>query len=104
YTANISSKTMFCGGLINGIEAIDNLSSTAATFSSGFNATAYLQPGENQLELAVAPSGVYDDDLTYRADDTCQVTLYGAFSDGTKKEMSNLTVTVEDGKPTIKDS
>ncbi|OOE48779.1 glycosyl hydrolase family 26, partial [Salinivibrio kushneri] len=104
YTANISSKTMYCFGVINNIDAIDNLGATAATFSSGFNATAYLQPGENQLELAVAPSGVYDDDLTYRADDTCQVTLYGAFPDGTKKEISNLTVTVEDGKPTIKDS
>ncbi|OOE87514.1 glycosyl hydrolase family 26 [Salinivibrio siamensis] len=86
------------------MEAIDNLSSSAATFSSGFNATAYLQPGENQLELAVAPSGVYDDNLTYRDDDSCEVTLYGVFPDGTKKEISNLTVTVEDGKPTIKDS
>ncbi|OOE49108.1 glycosyl hydrolase family 26 [Salinivibrio kushneri] len=86
------------------MEAIDNLSSAAATFSSGFNATAYLQPGKNQLGIMVSPSGVYDDDLTYRADDTCQVTLYGAFPDGTKKEISNLTVTVEDGKPTIKDS
>ncbi|OOF32234.1 glycosyl hydrolase family 26, partial [Salinivibrio costicola subsp. alcaliphilus] len=57
YTANISSQTMFCGGLINGIEAIDNLSSSAATFSSGFNATAYLQPGENHLELGTVPSG-----------------------------------------------
>ncbi|WP_284509805.1 glycosyl hydrolase family 26 [Salinivibrio costicola] len=104
YTANISSKTMFCGGLINGIEAIDNLSSSAATFSSGFNGTAYLQPGKNQLGIMVSPSGVYDDDFTYRADDTCQATLYGAFPDGTKKEISNLTVTVEDGKPTIKDS
>ncbi len=104
YTANISSQTMYCFGVINNIDAIDNLNARAATFSSGFNATAYLQPGKNQLELAVAPSGVYDDDFTYRAGDTCQVTLYGAFSDGTKKEMSNLTVTVEDDQPTIKDS
>ncbi|OOE54488.1 glycosyl hydrolase family 26 [Salinivibrio kushneri] len=86
------------------MEAIDNLSSSAATFSSGFNATAYLQPGENHLELGTVPSGAYEDDFTYRADDTCQVTLYGAFPDGTKKEISNLTATVEDGKPTIKDS
>ncbi|OOE46008.1 glycosyl hydrolase family 26 [Salinivibrio kushneri] len=86
------------------MEAIDNLSSSATTFSSGFNATAYLQPGENQLELGTVPSGAYEDDFTYRADDTCQVTLYGAFPDGTKKEISNLTATVEDGKPTIKDS
>ncbi|OOF29371.1 glycosyl hydrolase family 26 [Salinivibrio sp. IB872] len=86
------------------MDAIDNLSSTAATFSSGFNATAYLQPGENQINMRVLPSGAYEDDFTYRADDTCQVTLYGAFPDGTKKEISNLTATVEDGKPTIKDS
>ncbi|OOE49107.1 glycosyl hydrolase family 26 [Salinivibrio kushneri] len=86
------------------MDAIDNLGSSAATFSSGFNATAYLQPGENQINMRVLPSGAYEDDFTYRADDTCQVTLYGAFPDGTKKEISNLTATVEDGKPTIKES
>ncbi|WP_240472808.1 hypothetical protein [Salinivibrio socompensis] len=32
YTANISSQTMFCGGLVNGIEAIDNLSSRLPPF------------------------------------------------------------------------
>ncbi|OOF30224.1 glycosyl hydrolase family 26, partial [Salinivibrio costicola subsp. alcaliphilus] len=62
YTANIRSQTIYCFGVINNIDAIDNLGSTAATFSSGFNATAYLQPGENHLELGTVPSGAYEDD------------------------------------------
>ncbi|OOF32236.1 glycosyl hydrolase family 26, partial [Salinivibrio costicola subsp. alcaliphilus] len=62
YTANIRSQTMYCNGLVNDIDAIDNLGSPAATFSSGFNATAYLQPGENQINIRVLPSGAYEDD------------------------------------------
>ncbi|OOF31898.1 hypothetical protein BZJ21_15475, partial [Salinivibrio costicola subsp. alcaliphilus] len=32
YTANIRSQTMYCFGVINNIDAIDNLGSSAATF------------------------------------------------------------------------
>jgi len=104
YTANIRSKTMYCAGVINGMEQLGNLSSRTGTFSSGFNATAFLQPGNNQLDLWVIPSGAYNGDFTYKESDQCQVTLYGAFEDGAKREMSSLSVTVEEGKPTIKTS
>ncbi|GHX99204.1 glycosyl hydrolase family 26 [Vibrio cholerae] len=65
YTANINSKTIFCGGMINGMEQLDNLSSDSGTFSSGFNATAFLQPGENELNLWTVPVGAYNGDFTY---------------------------------------
>ncbi len=104
YTANIRSKTMHCGGMINYMEQLDNLGMSSASFSSGFNATAFLQQGKNQLDIWTVPSGFYDGDFTYREPDQCQVVLYGAFEDGKKREMSSLTATVEDGKTTIKTS
>jgi hypothetical protein len=104
YTANIRSETMFCAGVINGMEQLDNLGTHSATFSSGFNATAFLQQGENQLELWTVPSGAYEGDYTYNPNDNSQVTLYGAFEDGAKKEISSLTATVDKDKPTIKTS
>ena len=103
YTANIRSETLYCGGYINGMNQLDNLGGSG-TFSSGFNATAFLQPGSNKMSLKIVPSGAYEGDFTYKPEDNCQVTLYGAFEDGAKKELSSLTVTIEDEKPTIKTS
>ena len=101
YTANISARTVFCGGLINGMEQLDNLSTTSGTFTAGFNASAFLQPGENQFTIATAPIGVYDGDFTYRENDRCELALFGAFPDGTKEELSSLSATIVDGKPTV---
>jgi hypothetical protein len=101
YTANISARTVFCGGIINGMEQLDNLSTTSGTFTAGFNATAFLQPGINELNLAMVPLGLYKGDYTYKADDRCELSLFGAFPDGTKEELSSLSATIIDGKPTV---
>ena len=101
YTANISARTVFCGGMINGFEQLDNLSTTSGTFTAGFNASAFLQPGENTLDLWTVPIGAYDGDFTYRENDRCELALFGAFPDGTKEEMSSLSATIIDGKPTV---
>ncbi|EKF9774443.1 glycosyl hydrolase family 26, partial [Vibrio cholerae] len=86
------------------MQMLDNLKTHSGTFSSGFNPTAYLQPGDNTLDMSVAPIGVYDEDLTYRTDDQCEMTLYGASPDGSKEEISSLITTIVDAKPTIKES
>ncbi len=104
YTANINSNTIFCGGMINGMEQLDNLGSDSGTFSSGFNATAFLQPGENELNLWTVPVGAYNGDFTYHENDRCELTIFGAFPDGNKQELSNLTATIIDGKPNVKTS
>lgn len=104
YTTNIQSETVYCFAAFNKMDMLDNLKTSSGTFSSGFNPTAYLQPGDNVLNLDVVPIGVYEQDDTYRPDDQCEMTLYGAFPDGKKVEISSLYVTVEDGKPTTKTS
>ncbi|EOW9181720.1 glycosyl hydrolase family 26, partial [Vibrio cholerae] len=45
YTTNIRSQTIYCFGLVNDMQMLDNLKTHSGTFSSGFNPTAYLQPG-----------------------------------------------------------
>ncbi|ENL3531291.1 glycosyl hydrolase family 26, partial [Vibrio cholerae] len=37
------------------MEQLDNLGSDSGTFSSGFNATAFLQPGENEFSIGTVP-------------------------------------------------
>ncbi|CAM3201225.1 Uncharacterised protein [Vibrio fluvialis] len=104
YTTNIQAETVYCLGLFNKMQMLDNLKTSSGTFSSGFNPTAYLQPGENSLDISVAPIGVYDDDYTYKDSDQCEMTLFGAFPDGKKVELSSLHITVDEGKPTAKTS
>jgi hypothetical protein len=104
YTTNIRAQTVYCFGLFNKMQMLDNLKTSSGTFSSGFNPTAYLQPGENSLDLYTAPIGLYERDYTYHDDDQCEMTLYGAFPNGEKEEMSSLHITIEEGKPTAKAS
>ncbi|MBF4322774.1 glycosyl hydrolase family 26, partial [Vibrio anguillarum] len=47
------------------MKMLDNLKTSSGTFTSGFNPTAYLQPGENSLDLYTAPIGLYERDYTY---------------------------------------
>ncbi|TQP39403.1 glycosyl hydrolase family 26, partial [Vibrio cholerae] len=86
------------------MEQLDNLGSDSGTFSSGFNATAFLQPGENEFSIGTVPSGAYNGDFTYHENDHCELTIFGAFPDGNKQELSNLTATIIDGKPNVKTS
>ncbi|MGD8111850.1 glycosyl hydrolase family 26 [Vibrio sp. TRT 17S01] len=104
YTTNLNSQTMYCSSVFNGIEQYDNLSTSSGTMALGYNSTAFLQPGDNTLELWVAPVGIYEGNDNYNKDDSCSAFLFGAFPDGKKIEISSLSVTVEDGVPTTKTS
>ncbi|MGD8111852.1 glycosyl hydrolase family 26 [Vibrio sp. TRT 17S01] len=104
YTTNVNSQAVYCGSSFNGIEQFNNLKISSGTMSLGYNPTAFLQPGENTLELWTLPLGVHEGNLEYQTDNKCSVLLFGAFPDGKKVEMSSLSVTIEDGKPTTKAS
>ncbi|WP_418114323.1 glycosyl hydrolase family 26 [Vibrio scophthalmi] len=86
------------------MEQFNNLKTSSGTMSMGYNPTAFLQPGENTLGLWTVPFGVYEGDLDYHTDNKCSALLFGAFPDGKKVELSSLSVTVNDGKPTTKTS
>ncbi|ANU39445.1 hypothetical protein VSVS05_04410 (plasmid) [Vibrio scophthalmi] len=104
YTVNVSSQTVYCSSRINDIPQFNNLKTTSGTMSLGYNPTAFLQQGENAFVLWGIPLGVYDGNDEYKPDDKCSITISAAFPDGQKVEMSNLTMTIEDGKPTTKTS
>ncbi|MEI6858206.1 MAG: hypothetical protein V5788_00135 [Shewanella sp.] len=105
YTVNLNAQAMFCGGAINYMEQLDNLSGEG-TSMSGFNATAFLQPGLNQFDLWSAPMGMYEQDgvASYLEDTSCSATLFASFKSGEQVELTSLIVTEENALPTIKNS
>ncbi|WP_069447319.1 glycosyl hydrolase family 26 [Vibrio scophthalmi] len=86
------------------MEQYDNLNTSSGTMALGYNATAFLQPGDNTLELWIAPVGIYEGNDNFSEEDSCSAVLFGAFPDGQKLEISSLSVTIEDGVPTTKGS
>jgi hypothetical protein len=104
YTANISSNKMICYGVINKMNQLDNMAAFEGTFSSGFNATAFLQPGINSINLYTVPNSARQRDPVYHPGEWSQLTLFGAFEDGHKDELTSLRVTDRDGHATTKTS
>ncbi len=87
------------------MDQLDNLGSEGTTMS-GFNATAFLQPGVNQFNLWSVPVDVYEQKgiVPYRKGSNCSATLFAAFKSGEQVELTNLTVTEEEGIPNVKTS
>jgi len=104
YSESINSQTMYCGARVNGMEQLTNLGIDSGTFNAGFNPTAFLEEGVNNLELWTAPIGVYEKDYTYHEDDNCKINFVAAFKDGKITELTSLTANIEEGKPTVKHS
>ncbi|WP_197027529.1 hypothetical protein [Marinobacterium lacunae] len=104
YTVNMNSKEMFCGGVINGMEQLDNLSTRDGTFFSGFNATAFLHKGDNELELLVASADIYEGGSEHRENGRCEAVVNAALKDMEVIELTSLSVDVIDGRPSIASS
>lgn len=104
YAVNMSSQDMFCGGLINDMEQLDNLSTENGTFMAGFNATAFLQKGDNSLGAIVASADIYDGESTHRESGQCTITVNAAESNGNSIELTSFEIEVSDGYPTIEKS
>ncbi|KEA65586.1 hypothetical protein ADIMK_0212 [Marinobacterium lacunae] len=104
YVVNMTSKEMYCGGLINGMEQLDNLSTKSGTVMMGFNATAFLKKGVNKMELGVVPLDARNGMEAHREGARCETTLKAAFKDNDDVELTSLLATEESGVPTIKSS
>lgn len=104
YVSNMQSEKMFCYIIANDMRQIDNSSSDYGDAMTGANLTAFLQPGKNDLQVAVVPGGAYDGERIHRDNGKCTVSVSGAFENGVKAELTSITVTAEDGKATAKTS
>ena len=101
YNADYNIQTIFCATIINGSMIFNNWFNDRISESGYNNATAFLQPGKNEIGLTTVAFGAYDGDFTYRENDRCELTLFGDYPNGTQQELSNLIVTIINDKPSI---
>ncbi|MFM2477849.1 glycosyl hydrolase family 26 [Celerinatantimonas sp. MCCC 1A17872] len=108
YLINMNSHHMVCGNMINQMPQLDNTSSVTGDIMTGFNVTAFLQPGENTLDARVASINAFKendgDGSVQRADGECKLVFTANPQHGQPIELSSLNITVDDGKATAKTS
>ncbi|CAG9297766.1 glycosyl hydrolase family 26 [Celerinatantimonas diazotrophica] len=108
YLVHMNSHHMVCGNMINQMPQLDNTTSVTGDIITGFNVTAFLQPGENTLDARVASINGYTenggDGSVQRADGECKLVFTANPQHGQPIELSSLNITVDDGKATVKTS
>ncbi|WP_131912669.1 glycosyl hydrolase family 26 [Celerinatantimonas diazotrophica] len=108
YLVHMNSHHMVCGNMINQMPQLDNTTSVTGDIITGFNVTAFLQPGENTLDARVASINGYTenggDGSVQRADGECKFVFTANPQHGQPIELSSLNITVDDGKATAKTS
>ncbi|CAG9297768.1 glycosyl hydrolase family 26 [Celerinatantimonas diazotrophica] len=108
YLVHMNSHHMVCGNMINQMPQLDNTTSLTGDIITGFNVTAFLQPGENTLDAQVASINGYNenggDGSVQRADGECKLVFTANPQHGQPIELSSLNITVDDGKVTAKTS
>ncbi|MFM2477847.1 glycosyl hydrolase family 26 [Celerinatantimonas sp. MCCC 1A17872] len=108
YLVHMNSHHMICQSLVNNLPQLDNTSSVTGDIITGFNVTAFLQPGENTLDAQVASINAYKenggDGSVQRADGECKFVFTANPQQGQPIELSSLNITVDDGKVTTKTS
>ncbi|AYH17878.1 IdsF [Pectobacterium parmentieri] len=88
---------------VNDLPAVDNTTIDSGTISAGFNLTAFLENGKNDIELLMAPQ-YHEDPETLYPDSSCQV-IVTKDTETTSTEVANFKLTVnEKGEITASDS
>ncbi|AOR57565.1 IdsF [Pectobacterium parmentieri] len=88
---------------VNDLPAIDNTKIDSGTISAGFNLTAFLENGNNDIELLMAPQ-YHDDPKTLFPDSSCQV-IVTKDTETTSTEIAKFKLSVnEKGEITASDS
>ncbi|MGF1708673.1 glycosyl hydrolase family 26 [Enterovibrio baiacu] len=104
YTVTMNSEKMFGGVFINEMEQLDNLSTDEGDVMTGFNATAFLEPGINGIGLLVASADVYEQKKEHRPEGQFGAVLSAVTRENHNTELTSLNISVDDGKPTAKTS
>ena len=102
YAGNLQSEKMFCFMIVNDMQQVDNLSTNHGDAMTGANLTAFLEPGNNELQAFVAPADMYEGGRVHRDNGTCTISAWGASPEGQKTELTSINVTVEEKTPTAK--
>ncbi|MBJ7223029.1 MULTISPECIES: IdsF [unclassified Brenneria] len=88
---------------VNNFPAIDNATIYSGTMSAGFNFTAFLENGANDIELLMGPQNIEDSNTLF-TDSSCQV-IISKETRNTSTEIANFTLSVNNqGKITANGS
>ncbi|MBI0570711.1 IdsF, partial [Pectobacterium parmentieri] len=88
---------------VNDLPAVDNTEMDSGTISAGFNLTAFLENGNNDVELLMGPLD-HKDPKTLYPDSSCQV-IVTKDTETTSTEIANFKLTVnEKGEITANNS
>ncbi|NHB89334.1 hypothetical protein [Photorhabdus tasmaniensis] len=103
YLLSFKSHRSLCVARINGVMALDNVGSKTGTQSSGFNMTAFVENGQNTMELLMGSLDENSD--TFSPDNECEATLTKASPYDDKEVISHIKLTVDDkGNVTTRES
>lgn len=84
YLFSFKSNKSTCILRVNNFPAVDSVRATQGTMSAGFNLTAFLDDGANDIELLMG--GIdYDDPKTLFSDSSCEVTISKDTNDSSVK-------------------
>ncbi|NRN30888.1 hypothetical protein [Photorhabdus heterorhabditis] len=106
YLLSFKSQRSLCVARINGVMALDNVGSKTGTQSSGFNVTAFVENGQNTMELLMGQKSFDNDTEKFHPESWCEATLTKASPYSDKDEMiSHIKLTVDDkGNVTTRES
>ncbi|NHB93736.1 MULTISPECIES: hypothetical protein [Photorhabdus] len=104
YLLSLNTHHSLCVARINDMMALENSDSKSGTQSSGFNMTAFVENGQNTMELLMGSLDENSD--TFSPDNECEATLTKASPYGDKDEViSHIKLTVDDkGNVTTRES
>ncbi|WP_157835577.1 hypothetical protein [Photorhabdus australis] len=106
YLLSFKTQRNTCVVRINGVMALDNINSRTGTQSSGFNMTAFVENGQNTMELLMGPLSFETDSEGLYPDSWCEATLTKtAPYDEERVVISHIKLTVDDkGNVTTQES
>ncbi|MFP1963056.1 IdsF [Lonsdalea quercina] len=103
YLFSFKSNKSTCALRVNELSAADTTLASQGTMSAGFNLTAFLENGSNDIELLMGPQD-YDNPKTLFSDSSCQV-IVTKNTATSSMEIANFKLSVsEDNKITASDS
>lgn len=103
YLFSFKSNKSACMLRVNGLPAVDSFTAVQRTISAGFNLTAFLSDGVNEIELLAGPQN-YEDPKTLYQDSACEV-IVSKDSKDTNIEIARLKLSVnEKGEMTAAES
>jgi len=103
YLFSFKTNKSTCLLRVNDLPAVDNTTTASKKMSAGFNLTAFLENGANDLELLMGPKD-YEDPKTLSPDSSCELIVTKDTEDSST-EIANLKLSVnEKGEITAKNS